>query len=323
VVTRRRLVSLGLAWALLAACGSEPQPPMRVGAVLWPGNEVLYYAAAKGWLAPRDYRMVEISGGFESLRGFRNGTLDAVSLTLDEVIRAMQDGADPVLLLALDQSHGADAVLGRPGLTSLGALRGKRVGLQVNSVSAYVLRRALESAGMRSEDVEIINVTPELHQSYLERGDVDAVATYEPFRSQLIAAGAAELFNSTAIPGEIGDVLVVRRDYLEAQPQRAAGIHHAWRQARSHAASADAVESASRRMGLSPTDYAAMLSGLTIFDAPETEIVWQKQRELLLAQLTAIQARLADAGLVSKRLPVARLFQWPDGLARRIWPERP
>jgi len=305
--------------ALIVACGAEPLPPMRVGAVLWPGNESLFFAASRGWLAPRDFRMVEASGGSETIRAFRNGTLDAASLTLDEVVRAAQDGADPVLLLLLDESHGADAVLARSGLASLADLRGQRVGLQINSVSAYLLRRALESAGLRTDDVQIVNVAPELHQSYLERGEVDAVATYEPFRSQLLGAGATELFNSKAIPGEIADVLVVQRDYLEAHPQRAADIHHAWREARLQATTAESVAGTSARLGLSPAAFATMLNGLTIYDAPDTEAVWQAQRERLMADMRAIQARLAEAGLISKRVPIEPLVQWPDGLAPRIW----
>lgn len=96
---------------------------MRIGAVLWPGNEGLFFAASQGGLAPRDFRLVEMSGGFEAIRAFRNGTLDAASLTLDEVIRAMHDGSDPVVLLAQDEPHGADAVVGKRGLSTLAALR--------------------------------------------------------------------------------------------------------------------------------------------------------------------------------------------------------
>jgi len=319
MASRCRLLGLGLAVALVVACGAEPLPPMRVGAVLWPGNESLFYAASRGYLVARDFRMVEISGASDTIRALRNGTIDAASLTLDEVVRAMQDGADPVLLLLLDESHGADAVLARPGLASLADLRGRRIGLQVNSVGAYLLRRALDVGDVRSDEVQIVNVAPELHLASLERGDVDAVATAEPFRSQLLGRGAIELFNSQEIPGEIADVLVVRRDYLEAHPQRAADLHHAWHQARLRAATADSVAGASARLGLSEPAFATMLAGLTIFDAPETEAVWQKQRERLLVDMTFIQARLAEAGLISKRVPIEPLFQWPEQLAARIW----
>lgn len=316
-----RLIGLAVAWCLLVACGPEPLPPMRVGAVLWPGNEGLFLAAAKGWLAPSDFRMVEMSSGFEAIRAFRNGTIDAASLTLDEVIRAVQDGADPVLLLPIDQSHGADAIVARSDLTSLAALRGKRVGLQVNSVSAYLLRRALESVRMRSDEIQIVNVAPELHQAYLERGDVDAVATYEPFRSRLTRTGTPVLFDSKAIPGEIADVLVVRRDYLEAHPGRGAAIHHAWRQARAGAATPEAVALASSRLNVSVDELSAMLAGLTILEAPATAAEWQLQRTELQTQMAAIQKRLSDAGLISRQLPSEPLFRWPAGLAGLIWPD--
>jgi NitT/TauT family transport system substrate-binding protein len=49
------------------------------------------------------------------------------------------------------------------------------------------------------------------HLQAFQNGEVDAVVTFEPVRSQLLKAHARELFSSREIPGEIVDVLVVRQ----------------------------------------------------------------------------------------------------------------
>lgn len=40
-------------------------------------------------------------------------------------------------------------------------------------------------------------------------GQVDAIVTFEPTRSRLLAAGGHEVFSSASMPGEVADVLVV------------------------------------------------------------------------------------------------------------------
>ena len=47
------------------------------------------------------------------------------------------------------------------------------------------------------------------------------MVTYEPVRTKLKSAGARQIFDSSLIPGEIVDVLVVRTSYLAASPVNA------------------------------------------------------------------------------------------------------
>jgi NitT/TauT family transport system substrate-binding protein len=64
---------------------------------------------------------------------------------------------------------------------------------------------------------------------------VDAVVTYEPVRTKLKNAGARQIFDSTAHPGEIVDVLVVRTSYLTASPDNARLLVEAFYRAQRYA----------------------------------------------------------------------------------------
>ena len=296
---------------------------MRIGAVLWPGNELLFLAEHRGWL-PRDaFRMVDFTGGQEIIREFRNGTIEAASMTLDEVVLAAEDGTDPVILLALDESVGADAVIAHNAITKLSELSGLRVGLQVNSVSSYVLRRALQTAGINSDQITIVNVAPDRHFGLFTRGEVDAVVTYEPVRTQLMNKGdARELFTSAAIPGEIVDVVVVRRDYLNAHPDRAVTIVTAWQRALEESRTSDeARQWMSRRLAVSVDEYASMLKVVRLLDAGDNRQRLRGSPPPILDTITRVRDVMRQAGLVSRNVSADQFVTLPPAAAGEIWRE--
>jgi NitT/TauT family transport system substrate-binding protein len=61
-----------------------------------------------------------------------------------------------------------------------------------------------------------------------ENGEVDAAVTFDPYRSQLLRAGATTLFDSTQIPGEIVDLIAVRASALVKQPKAIQTLLSGW-----------------------------------------------------------------------------------------------
>lgn len=209
------MASLALAClALLAGCDA-PEPPLRVGSNDWPGYMGLYYARELGRLDPQRVRLLDFTSTQRSLHAFRNDALDAVAVTLDEALLLAEQLEDSRAILVFDISQGADVLLARPEVEGLADLKGRRIGVETTALGAYMLARVLESAGLTAEQVEVVHVPLDDHASAYLDGRVDAVISFEPVRGQLLAAGARELFDSRRIPGEIVDVLVVRRDLVQ------------------------------------------------------------------------------------------------------------
>lgn len=52
-----------------------------------------------------------------------------------------------------------------------------------------------------------------------EKGQVDAAVTFDPYRTQLPRSGGQTLFDSTRIPGEIVDLIAVRKSVLDERPR--------------------------------------------------------------------------------------------------------
>jgi NitT/TauT family transport system substrate-binding protein len=284
---------------------------------VWPGFEPLFLARHEGLLPEKDFRLVEFSNGSEVERAFRNGEVEAVCLTLDEAFYLVQNGADPVILLVMDESHGADVVLGRAELSGLAGLKGRRVAVEVSAVETYMLTRALQHAGLSVGDVELVYLPPEKHVEAFQTGKVDAVVTYEPTRTKLMELGAVELFNSAQIPGEIVDVLVVRRDDFERYPRRVQALREAWFAAlkRMRRAPEESAKLMGVREQMSGAEFADALSRLYFPTAVENRALLEGTPPGLLKTAERLKAVMREAGLLGQDIPLKSLFPPPEPTA--------
>jgi NitT/TauT family transport system substrate-binding protein len=308
-----RAVAIG-AWLLLScmpACKPKAEPPMRIAVNVWPGYEPLFLARRAGLLPEKDFRLVEFSSNSAGGRAFRNGEVEALCSTLDEVFYFAQSGMDPVILLVPDESNGAEVVLGRPGIRSMADLKGKRVAVELGAVETYTLTRALQNAGLSLADVTLVYAPMEEHLQDFESGAVDAVVTFEPMRSRLLALGAVKLFDSSQIPGEIVDVLAVRRDYMEAHPERMMELRHAWFAGLREMLRkpAEAVKFLAAREQVSAAEFETSLQGLRFPDEAENRMLLEGRRPRLLTSAERLKAVMLAAGLLHKNIDVKSLLR--------------
>src|ERR1044072_319729 len=116
--TIRWLVVVAGAALLLAVsgCSREPETALRIGTNVWIGSEALYLARELGHLDPA----VVPLGAYPSARGVlgaeRDQAIDGMVISLDELFGLAVDGLRPKVILVVDVSHGADVVVGRPGM---------------------------------------------------------------------------------------------------------------------------------------------------------------------------------------------------------------
>ena len=226
---RARGLLCALAAALaLAGCVREPESALRIGTNVWIGCEPLYLARELGYLNPKAVQLVEYPSASEVHRAFRNQAIDGMVISLDELFGLAVDGLQPRAILVVDVSHGADAVVGRAGMRSMKDLKGKPVAVEGGALGAYVLSRALALSGMHPGDVKVVHLESNEQPGAFEKGQVDGAVTFDPYRDQLLRAGATTLFDSTRIPGEIVDLVAVRSSVLERQPRELESLLKGW-----------------------------------------------------------------------------------------------
>ena len=259
-----------LAWIALvlslAGCTREPQSPLRIGTNVWIGCEPLYLARELGRLDPTVVQLVEYPSASEVHRAYRNQAIDGMVISLDELFGIAADGLQPRIILVVDVSHGADVVVGRAGMKTIRDLKGKSVAVESSALGAFVLSRALALNGMQASDVTVVHLESNEQPTAFEKGQVDAAVTFDPYRAQFLRAGAATLFDSTQIPGEIVDLLAVRANVIENHPDAVRALLAGW---------FDAIDymkkdprDAARRMGIrqqtSGEQFQQALQGLRI-----------------------------------------------------------
>lgn len=205
--------TLGLS-ALIPGCGRGGEP-LRVASHHWPGYEFMFLAQREGWISPQDSILVETGSATESLQHLAAGKAEGAALTLDEMLGARERGLPLMAVLVFDISVGADMLLARHDIATLAQLKGRRIGFEKSAVGAIMLHKALEAAALTLADVKAIPVTADLHVQTWNSGEVDALITFDPAASQLLATDAQRLFDSSRIPDTIIDVLAIMPAALE------------------------------------------------------------------------------------------------------------
>ena len=232
----------------LSGCMREPVPALRIGTNVWIGSEPLYLARELGRFDPAAVQLVEYPSASEVLRAYRNETIDGMVISLDELFGLAADGFQPRVILVVDVSHGADVVVGRRGMRTMRDLKGKSVAVESSALGAFVLSRALAVNGMQADDVNVVHLESNEQPGAFEKGRVDGAVTFDPYRAQFLRAGAATLFDSTQIPGEIVDILAVRANIVDQRPKAIQALLAGWFGAIDYMESAP--DDAARRMGI-------------------------------------------------------------------------
>ncbi|WP_457640194.1 ABC transporter substrate-binding protein [Persephonella sp.] len=213
---------------VFVSCSSHKQEFLKIGTNVWIGYEPLYVARELGYFDDTPIHLVEYSSSTQVMRGYRNKVINGAALTLDEVLLLKDYGFDPVIVLVMDISNGADAIVAQKGISSLKDLKGKKVGVENSALGAYVLLRALEIGGLSLKDIKIVPLEVSEHYSWFKEKKVDAVVTFEPVKTKLLKIGGQIIFDSRQIKGEIVDVLVVEREYLEENPDVVLALVNSW-----------------------------------------------------------------------------------------------
>lgn len=208
----------GLVAIALTNCSSPVASPVRIGTNLWPGYETLYLARNLGYFKDEPIQLVDYPSGTEEVRAYRNGEIEGAGLSIDQALVLAATQEDVRIIAVMDFSNGADAILARPEIKDIKGLKRKRVGVESTALGAFFLARALEKNGMTPKDIQIVSLELTEHERAYKEGRVDAVVTFGPAMAKLLDAGAKMLFDSSQIPGEIVDTLVVSKNAIANSP---------------------------------------------------------------------------------------------------------
>ncbi len=212
-----------------------------------------------------EIEVVEVSDYSTSINQYTSGAFDALTITnMDTLAVPAVGGVDSTSIITGDYSNGNDAVILKDK-TSFTDIKGQNVNIVQYSVSQYLLDRGLQMHGMTERDIKIVNTSDADMAAAFLTPQVTAVTTWNPIVEQIDAdKGAHNVFNSSQIPGEILDLVIVNTKTLNANPDFAKALCGIWYETLGiMLANTPAATKAQTEMGqLSGTDYAGFASQL-------------------------------------------------------------
>jgi len=218
--------------------------------------------------------VVQINDYVESINQYTAGEYDGCTMTnMDALSIPAGGGVDTTALIVGDFSNGNDAILLKDDDT-LPAIKGQNVNLVELSVSHYLLARALDSVGLKESDITVVNTSDADMVAAYETPDVTAVVTWNPLVSTILAGGHAhEVFNSSQIPGEIIDIMMVNTETLKDNPNFGKALVGAWYEMMEVMSKDDAAGKAARTAmakasGTDLAGYDAQLKTTQMFYTP-------------------------------------------------------
>ena len=300
-------LSLTPAWAVTAGllgC-QKPVAPVRVASTERLGYETLFLARELGYLSASTLRLIEYPSSSDSMMALANREVSLATLTLDEFLLAREGGLDARAILVFDESNGADAVVARADIQGLSGLKGKRIGVESTAVGALMLAKLLEVANLQLHDIIKVDVTVDRHVSVYERGQVDAVVTFEPLAQQLRERGAQTLLDSSQFPGLILDLLVVDGSALVEGASVIQELVAGHFRALTYLAAnpMDAARLMAPRLQLEPSAVLLALKGIRIPDLSSNRVWLAGDAPRLMGVAEAVGLMLQRARLL-KRAPV-------------------
>ena len=181
-------------------------------------------AHQKGFFAEAGVKAVirQYNSGKASLQATLDGKADlATTADIPIMLAAMNDV--PVSVVATffktEHDHG---IVGRRdrGMATPAGLKGKRIGVTIGTSGQFVLDAFLSRQHLAPADATMVNLKPDEFAGAMARGEVDAIATWEPFLDNLLTQLGS---NGAVFYGEdiyeIPYSLAGPRAYVERHPE--------------------------------------------------------------------------------------------------------
>ncbi|WP_263056512.1 putative urea ABC transporter substrate-binding protein [Pantoea agglomerans] len=216
--------------------------------------------------------ITQLNDYIESINQYTAGQFDGCTMTnMDALTIPAAGGIDSTALITGSFSDGNDGVVLKGANKKLSDLKGMSVYLPALSVSHYLLVRGLEKAGLHEKDVKVVNTSDADIVSAFGTSGVQAAVAWNPQLSVIKKIPqTTEVFSSSAVPGELIDMMVVNTETLKDNPALGKALTGAWFEmmAKMQAGDAQALSAMAADSGTDLAGYKAQLKTTHLFWTP-------------------------------------------------------
>jgi NitT/TauT family transport system substrate-binding protein len=231
---RRIVTGVIVAAAIGLSAAAAKAEPFEIVHTTWVGYGPLYLAQDLGYFKEEgvEVKLTTIEEKTLQMAAVMSGQAAGALGTVDEFLLYMNKDVCLKYVFALDESAGGDGIIVSKGIDKLEDLKGKQVAFNEGSVSQFWFNVVLKNHGMKQEDIEMVNMTPDDAAAALMAGRVPAAVTWEPHLTEARStAGSKVLIDSSTTPGVITDVMAVQCSTAEKRASDIKAIIRAWNRA--------------------------------------------------------------------------------------------
>jgi len=255
---------------------------VRITLNTWPGFAPLYLARDKGFFKKRgvEVEFVRLEVTRELYAALQLGRADMMAGAVGTTVLYLKTPDEYQYLCAADDSNGGDGIVAVNAITSLADLRGKKVGVPLNSVSEFYLNYVLRQAGIKEAELNIIEMSAEEAGKAFIARELDAAVTWEPWLSRAKATDFGRtLIDSSVNPGVVSDVIIAKKDFISKHPAAAKAVVAGWNDAVAFLSNhpQEAIDIMAKGMGGwlgEPKAFAESLETVKIYGPGEQQILF-------------------------------------------------
>ncbi|CAO3435730.1 ABC transporter substrate-binding protein [Azospirillum endophyticum] len=323
---RATLLAAGalLASATLSRAAAADRPVVRAGVlkfgtVSWELDTV----RANGFdrEAGIDLQLVELAGNPATQVALQAGGVEIIVSDWLWVSR-MRSKGEALSFIPYSTAVGALVVPAGSGITGVGDLRGKRIGVAGSPLDkSWLLLKALaaDRHGLSLDrEAQPFFAAPPLLNGKIADGDLDAVLTYWPFAARLEAKGmrvsmtVADMLDALGQPATVPSIgYVFREDWARTNPEALAGFQTATDRAKALLAQSDTAWE--RLAPLMQAEDEATFRTLRDRYRDGIPRRWTEEERAGAAKLYALLARLGGRELVGDAPMIAPGTFWTGG----------
>ncbi len=254
--------------SLVTSAHAQPAP-LRIGFQTGDINTLLMYATQSGQFAKDkvDVKLTPFPAGPAMLPALAAGEIDLAWMGEFPAVTGFSNGM-PIEILMMERLDFTNVrLVANPaaGIKSVSDLKGKKVAVSVGSTSHNHLLRALSQAGLKQEDVTIVNLSPANMPPAYVAGQVDAALTWEPNVGLMEKAGAQPIATTRSLGMITGGIWVARQAFTRDNPDTVQAFLKTWRDAqKAYAANPSTVRQyEAKRVGQTAPEFDALIARQT------------------------------------------------------------
>jgi NitT/TauT family transport system substrate-binding protein len=286
------------------------QPPIKLELNVWATNFFAFIAQEKGYFKQNNVNveLTLVPDYLQFLKDYSKGQYDGIIGVYSDIMLLDNQGIDTKVVYAVDYSNTADAIIGKGN--NLTEVKGQKIGVEgINTFSHFFVLSALQKVGLTEGDVQFVSIPAQNVTQALDKGEIFAGHTYQPYLSGGLKKGYHVMFTAGQLPGLITTVLAFRSNIVDQRPQDVQAVISSFIEAEQYYDShrEDALNIMSSKSGVSKQDIIQNFDGIKVISLKENSLLAMNNKSNETTSLYALGNYMA--GFLVDR---GQMGQYPD-----------